>query len=915
MNRTRPAASRSRRSPVLPPTACALLALLAACGGGGGGGRSAPAPVATLEIAVATEAGAAAPAATGIELLVGGESRRLVVLERRSGDAADVTGQATLRVADSAVAAVDGASLAAVGIGSTEVVAEFGTLRASTAVHGRPAAAIGIEQFGFDRPDELVCHDAAPRQLTAVGRLTTGEHVEVTARLAWRTADPAVATVTAAGLLQPVADGSTWVIVREPRSGAERVRVVQVALPRPSGSLVGVRGGRITNGDAAVWVPPFALPAPVPVAVEPVAAAGLPIAVPAGRELLAAVRFDVPAGTTLAQDAVLQVAVPTDTFHELAQVMFVDPFTQEWRHLAWVTANELGLFEWITWFSRTVFAVFTAPGQAEALAARHAPTFVLANTDIGPISTEELLRHCDLWTTIGPVALRESTAPAVADLLGVYNHGVEYLMLDDDGRRPLRDAEDWGLASAGGMRRRGAFTPTVYWSVRVEQERGRPLEPSRSVVVVKYWLLYAASSLPWDRVTGTGYSMWHDGDLEFCQVLLDGRQEPPVPIGATASQHYYGEARAWADVAKVGERPRLFVAKGAHATYFERGFGGVGNVHGTELGNDGFLGKISSPSLRLADDHCATAAEEVELGPAGYRLTWLDGPDPGASVLRSWRGTLDRGSGAVPMVPWRHPQEPQLAMQAHGLAFHYAYDFSTANSIAAFAEIATADVGTWTGFGRRMFELQRQTALAFPGEPVQPRIDGACAPQPEHLAAWLQGSVNVAPATYFACDDWRLLDVRPASPMTAAVGTPLRLTVSWAGLQQSTLRAIVHPLRVVVLPAVDLGAPSIVGGSYQTGGVTRWFTVQLDGLSITEAAAGASSVDVDLRWIYREDGVEVPVPAEALASPQATSAWRLNLFVRDAADVTLYHTVELQSGSVRITRDGPPLDVTVSLAR
>jgi hypothetical protein len=87
------------------------------------------------------------------------------------------------------------------------------------------------------------------------------------------------------------------------------------------------------------------------------------------------------------------------------------------------------------------------------------------------------------------------------------------------------------------------------------------------------------------------------------------------------------------------------------------------------------------------------------------------------------------------------------------------------------------------------------------------------------------------------------------------------------------------------------------------------------GLSITEAAAGASSVDVDLRWIYREDGVEVPVPAEALASPQATSAWRLNLFVRDAADVTLYHTVELQSGSVRITRDGPPLDVTVSLAR
>jgi hypothetical protein len=60
----------------------------------------------------------------------------------------------------------------------------------------------------------------------------------------------------------------------------------------------------------------------------------------------------------------------------------------------------------------------------------------------------------------------------------------------------------------------------------------------------------------------------HEGDWEVIQVGLGANDEPEV---ATFSQHTVGEARAWAQVEKVGAHPVVYVAPLSHANYFETG--------------------------------------------------------------------------------------------------------------------------------------------------------------------------------------------------------------------------------------------------------------------------------------------------------------------------------------------------------
>ena len=75
---------------------------------------------------------------------------------------------------------------------------------------------------------------------------------------------------------------------------------------------------------------------------------------------------------------------------------------------------------------------------------------------------------------------------------------------------------------------------------------------------LQYWSFYPDN--PQDRgVTRTGR---HEGDWELVQLgLSDGR-----PAKATYAQHSWAEACDW-----DGSRPRVFVANGSHAAYFERG--------------------------------------------------------------------------------------------------------------------------------------------------------------------------------------------------------------------------------------------------------------------------------------------------------------------------------------------------------
>lgn len=903
----------ARRTVHSPFLVCVLLVLLVGpwgCAKGGGGGAPGTG-TSTYRLVVGDELGVVDITSGGLDLAVAGVHRRVAVL---SPDAVDVTSQAVLAVADPAVATLQGDRLSGATPGTTMLRASVAGVAVAAELRVRALEAVAIEDFDFASTDEVVLHSTAPRQLATTGRLASGDIVPVDARCTWRTLDASVVSVGAAGEVQAVGDGSTFVVAEEPQSGIERSLRVHVALPRPSGSVLDGRGGRVESGNTALWVPPFSLGAAVPVSIQELDAGALPAPLPPGEQLIAAVGVAMAQPFEFSPGATVEVRTTTDALGTLARVLVFDPTSTTWRHFAWVTIGQLGLIEWITAFP-SVFAIVEAPGAAAAFAAQHAPTFVLANTDLAPISLEFLLTQCDLREEAFGFDPIVSAAPTANALLTTYTSADHYLALDDVGSAGLATGSDWGAASAGGVRSAG-LQPTVYWSVRTEQRRGTPPLPyTQHYVVVQYWLLYAGSSLPIESSLGN-YLLWHDGDVEFCQVLLDGQKDPPEPIAATASQHYYGEARPWADVMTDGDRAMFWVAKGSHATHFERGFGG-GNRHRTTSGNRGFVRKAIPDALDLAQtaDRCAATGEEVLLRAADYALVDLDDGSPSSRVLRDWAGTFGRGGAGrqVGTVRSRNPKEPALAMYEHGLDFHFAYPFATSTAIRAYDAIDPAGLSAWVRIGRRMVDLQQQTAATWPGEPVSARVDTACGPQPEHLVDYLQAGGGYPPNKYYACSEWRLLEVSPSGPVTAQVGEPLQLTVSWAGFETATLGAIAYPLRVILLPAVDEGYPANIFGTYPGAAGPVNFGVAPTGLVIVSAPAGTTSVPVEIEWSYSENGVQVPIPAAATASTAATTQWRFHVFVRDAANTTLYHSNSLVVGPYSFERDGPPVDVTLTL--
>lgn len=82
----------------------------------------------------------------------------------------------------------------------------------------------------------------------------------------------------------------------------------------------------------------------------------------------------------------------------------------------------------------------------------------------------------------------------------------------------------------------------------------------------------------------------HEGDWEMVQLRMAGH----IPDLAVYSQHRGHEARVWADVAKVGDRPIVYVALGSHASYFEPGL-----HRGYDLTDDG--DDVIDPRLDVID--------------------------------------------------------------------------------------------------------------------------------------------------------------------------------------------------------------------------------------------------------------------------------------------------------------------------
>jgi len=898
-----------------------LIALTAACGSGGGGGGTEPPTTSNLSIGLLDEGGVLPVNAPGIVLTDEGVSVQPIVLQATGGIDSDVTSQAQMKIDDPSVAFYDGSWIHPGAVGATVLRATFDGREVATALEVLAVADVSIEELWIDPADLLVLNSQAPLPVEGTLLLASGDFVDADDRVTWASLDPTVFTVDAQGVATAVADGRTFLtasVVGE--AVLEQVEVI-VALPQPSNSMLDVNGGFVQDEGASVWIPPLALGASSFVRVIELSEAELPAPLPGNASLMGAVSLETDSIAEFELPATLSLQPATEGGTPgLAQIYVLDMLNSVWLHFAWVSANELGLFEWVTDFPG-IFAIAERSGIAGQLMQDHAPVLVVGRDDIAPISLEFLLEHCDLSINDGFVFDTLVTAtPTTADLLA-NNTARHYLHLDADVRAEFNDTTTWGGALLGGVLTPGTERPTVYSSVRPVQFGRTRLGGAQSLLAVQYWMLYAASGKPqgFSSLPFVGdYDLEHEGDLEFVQVLLDGHTDPPTPIAATASQHYYGEGLPYRDLGMSSGRWEAYVSLAGHATYFQRGFGGVGNEHGTFAGCEGFIGKVSSVSTV---DRCPTVAQEVRLVPGtDYDIVNLDGATPAATALRTWTGKIAN----VPFVPRRGPGPNVFRMYDRPLTFHRAYNFSTAISINAYFEVlgpggifdplVCGSIPRRVRMGRRMFDLQERVRVEFATGPVQERIDIACGGQPAYLAEYLRGPDSYRAPAYFACDNWRVTRITPGEPRMGVVGEPFSLTVDWSGVNTASQSVVVQPLRVIVLPSFEGGHLSIQTGTYDGPKGPISFSVSPE-LVIEEAAVNETSLTVHINWIYSEGGVAMDVPTEACESLDSGMDWRFNLFIRDGSDLTLYHTNSLAVGPFVYERNGPPIDITTSLCQ
>ncbi len=81
-------------------------------------------------------------------------------------------------------------------------------------------------------------------------------------------------------------------------------------------------------------------------------------------------------------------------------------------------------------------------------------------------------------------------------------------------------------------------------------------------IVLQYWFFYYFN--PGHDIDIIAVNQ-HQGDWENMQVVLDANEQPLYVVMA---QHGEGTRRLWEYVDKEGERPKVYVAKGTHASYF-----------------------------------------------------------------------------------------------------------------------------------------------------------------------------------------------------------------------------------------------------------------------------------------------------------------------------------------------------------
>lgn len=206
------------------------------------------------------------------------------------------------------------------------------------------------------------------------------------------------------------------------------------------------------------------------------------------------------------------------------------------------------------------------PNEA-MLARRFAPALAIAPDDEAPRPVEILLDRARLVQREGERLIEEARFDA-ARLGAMPNQTDAFLRLTPavDDREANRRMYDEALKGD----RTGRYAVTAY--ARVACAQTNPGMGERTVI--QYWLFYLYNDA-WNV---------HQGDWEMVQIVLDGEGRPQY---AAYAQHNTYSWRPWDEVlvdtrdsdgdGQAEEHPRVYVARGSHASYFQytpEGYGG-----------------------------------------------------------------------------------------------------------------------------------------------------------------------------------------------------------------------------------------------------------------------------------------------------------------------------------------------------
>ena len=203
---------------------------------------------ATVRVTSAAPSAIALPAGP-VPLLVGQAAQLVVTATYADARTASLTAGVSWRSSAPAVATVTATGLvAAVGPGSATVTASAGSLQATVAIQCTAAGLVSVAVA----PDQSHLALGGTVQLQLTGSFDAGPARDLTASATWAAADPGVVSVSAAGLVTGLANGSTSVTGSATAGGLTRTATAAVTVGASTAGQVfyaGVYAADVTFQD------------------------------------------------------------------------------------------------------------------------------------------------------------------------------------------------------------------------------------------------------------------------------------------------------------------------------------------------------------------------------------------------------------------------------------------------------------------------------------------------------------------------------------------------------------------------------------------------------------------------------------------------------------------------------------------